>query len=350
MVRNLATAFADAGRQVELLTFSPADPRVLFPSLDERILIRNLGRGSRLQHLLQLRGYLHGCRPRVLLSAGQRPNLLAAACKRLWRPPCRLILSVHNSLSPGFEELGVLKRRIRVQGMRIFYPAADALVCVSAGVADDFARYVSLPPEKLDVIYNPALSARQLAPVSAPPPHPWLESRQPPVILGVGRLTRQKDFPTLIRAFAQVASQRDCRLLILGEGQERQGLERMIQTLGLSDRIALPGFVEDPLGYMRRAGLFVLSSAWEGFGLVLVEAMACGTPVVSTDCPSGPREILLDGSLGALVPVSDPQALATAMVQALDAPVEPRRLRRRAADFSSDRAAEKYLRLMFSDD
>ncbi len=101
---------------------------------------------------------------------------------------------------------------------------------------------------------------------------------------------------------------------------------------------------------MRRAGLFVLSSAWEGFGLVLVEAMACGTPVVSTDCPSGPREILRDGSLGALVPVSDPQALATAMVQALDAPVEPRRLRRRAADFSSDQAAEKYLRLMFSDD
>jgi glycosyltransferase involved in cell wall biosynthesis len=347
VVCNLAVAFADAGRKVELLTFSPTDPRSLFPKLDERIMIRNLGRGGRLRHLFQLRDYLRERRPRVLLSAGQRPNLLAATCKRLCRPPSRVILSVHNNLTRGFDELGGLKRRMRVSGMRAFYPAADAVVCVSVGVKGDLARYVALPSEKLRVIYNPVFSPRQLGEVVATPLHPWLERGQPLLILGIGRLTKQKDFPTLIRAFASVAARRACRLMILGEGRERQDLQRLTSELGLDDRVALPGFVDNAMGYMGEAGLFVLSSAWEGFGMVLVEAMACGTPVVSTDCPSGPREILLDGSLGPLVRVGDSEALARAMLLALDAPVDPDRLRRRAADFTSDLAAANYLRLMF---
>jgi glycosyltransferase involved in cell wall biosynthesis len=350
VVRNLAVAFADAGRRVELLTFSPSDPRSLFPALDERLLVRNLGRGSRLRHLFALRDYLQERRPRVLLAAGQRPNLLAATCKRLWRPPSRVFLSVHNNLTRGFEGLGGVKRRLRVQGIRSAYPAVDGLVCVSHGVAEDLARYVDLPAEKLHVIYNPVLSSGQLDKIPAKPLHPWLEPGQPPVILGVGRLTRQKDFPTLIRAVALVANRCACTLIILGEGQERPGLERLALDLGLSDRIALPGFVGNAIGFMAQASLFVLSSAWEGFGMVLVEAMAAGTPVVSTDCPSGPREILLDGELGPLVSVSDPDALAQAMLRALDAPVEPARLQSRAADFASDRAAERYLRLMFPAD
>lgn len=347
VVCNLATGFVEAGWQVELLTFSPTDPRSLFPSLDKRIRIRNLGKGGRLLHLSRLRAYLREIRPRALLAAGQRPNLLAATCKRLWRPPSRVILSVHNSLSQGLDELGGLRRRLRVLGMRAAYPAADAVVCVSSGVAEDLARYVDIPGEKLNVIYNPAIAPRQLRAVSSSPLHPWLVQGQPPVILGVGRLTRQKDFPTLIRAFALIAAQRECRLMILGEGQDRQDLELLSVDLGLRGRIEFPGFVEDAMGYMDRAALFVLSSAWEGFGMVLVEAMACGTPVVSTDCPSGPSEILLDGELGPLVPVADPQALAAAMLRAMDAPVDPDRLRRRAADFASHLAAEKYLHLMF---
>jgi len=345
VVRNLAVGFADAGRNVELLTFSPTDPRSLFPCLDERVLVRNLGRGGRMRHLFQLREYLRERCPRVLLSAGLRPNLLAATCKRLWRPPSRVILSVHNNLTQGLNELGGLKQRMRVQGMRMTYPAADALVCVSAGVAKNLACYVHLPPQKLNVIYNPVLTAGSSGEVA--PLHAWLEPGQPPVIMGAGRLTRQKDFPTLIRAFALVAARRACRLMILGEGRERPDLERLIGELGLHDRIALPGFVDDAVGYMGQASLFVLSSAWEGFGMVLVEAMAGGTPVVSTDCPSGPREILLDGDLGPLVAVADPDALAAAILRTLDEPIDADRLRRRAADFTSDVAVEKYLRLMF---
>jgi glycosyltransferase involved in cell wall biosynthesis len=347
VVCNLAAAFADAGKRVELVTVTPADPRTLCPTLDGRIQVWNLGKGSRLRHLFQLGTYLRERSPRVLLAAGQRPNLLAAFCIRLWRPPCRLFLSVHNSLSKGFDELGTVKRRLRILGMRASYPMADAVVCVSAGVADDLARYVNLPERKVQVIHNPVLSPRQLGAIPQAPSHPWFEAGQPPVILGAGRLTRQKDFSSLIRAFALVAADHDCRLMILGEGRERLVLERLASELRLSDRIALPGFVADPRGFMAGASLFVLSSAWEGFGMVLVEAMAAGTPVVSTDCPSGPREILLDGALGPLVPVSDPPALARAMLQVLEAPPQTELLRRRAADFTSDQAAEKYLRLMF---
>jgi glycosyltransferase involved in cell wall biosynthesis len=347
VVLNLATAFSEAGRRVELLTFAPQDPRTLFPSLAETVQVRNLGRGSRLRHLFRLAAYLRERRPAVLLSAGLRPNLIAAACKRLLRPPGRLFLSLHNSLSPGLGELGSIRRRLRIRGMRATYPAADGLVCVSAGVEEDLRRYLDPPSGKLHVIYNPVLSPQQIGRGPAVPPHPWLESGQPPLILGAGRLTRQKDFPTLIRAFALVAAQLDCRLMILGEGQERSALEGLVAELGLSDRVALPGFVTDAMGYMGHARLFVLSSAWEGFGMVLVEAMAMGTPVVSTDCPSGPREILRDGELGPLVPVSHPEALASAMLQVLDAPPDPARLQQRAEDFTSDRAAERYLRLMF---
>jgi glycosyltransferase involved in cell wall biosynthesis len=332
---------------VELLTFSPQDPRTLFPSLTEFLQVRNLGRGSRLRHLFQLAGYLRERRPAVLLAAGLRPNLIAAACKRLLWPPCRLFLSLHNSLSPGLGELGTIKRSLRIRGMRATYPVADGLVCVSAGVAEDLRRYLDPPPSKVHVIYNPVLSPQQIGRAPTVPPHPWLEPGQSPLILGAGRLTRQKDFPTLIRAFALVAAQRDCRLMILGEGQERSALEGLAAELGLSDRVALPGFVTDAMGYMAHARLFVLSSAWEGFGMVLVEAMAMGTPVVSTDCPSGPREILRDGELGPLVPIADPEALASAMLQVLDAPPDPAQLQQRAEDFTSDRAAERYLHLMF---
>ena len=140
------------------------------------------------------------------------------------------------------------------------------------------------------------------------------------MIVGIGRLTRQKDFPTLIRAFAAVRKKLPCRLIILGEGKDRGGLEHLAKRLSLSEQIAMPGFVENPYAYLKRAALFVLSSAWEGSPNALTEALALGVPVVATDCPSGPREILKDGAIGCLVPVGDPDALAAAMLATLSAP------------------------------
>lgn len=352
VVCKLAAAFAATGRAVELPTFARGDAAAVVQEHvpGAPLSVQDLGPGSRLRHLIELRAYLQRRRPRVLLAAGLRPDLIAGACKRLWRPPCRVYLSLHNSLSPGLAELGAMKRRLRIAGIRATFPAADGLICVSRGVAGDLARHLGPSPRSLQVIYNPVLSSRQLGEVPPRPAHPWFEPGGPPVILGAGRLTRQKDFPTLIRAFALVARERPCRLMILGEGQEYEALRRLAADLGLAERVALPGFVAGAMGYMAQARLFVLSSAWEGFGLVLAEAMAMGTPVVATDCPSGPREILRDGALGPLVPVGDPGALARAMVAVLDAPPDPGPLRRRAADFTSERAAEAYLQLMFPEE
>jgi len=203
---------------------------------------------------------------------------------------------------------------------RTCYPWAARVVAVSRGAADDLARTSGFPREQIHVIYNPVITPSVVALARQKPGHPWLACPGPPVILGVGRLTRQKDFPTLLRAFAEVRRVRPARLIILGEGEERAALEALAGELGVANDVMLPGFITDAVTYMAASALFVLSSAWEGLPTVLIEALAAGTRVVSTDCPSGPREILQDGRLGALVPVGDVIALAEAMRQALDQP------------------------------
>ena len=195
-----------------------------------------------------------------------------------------------------------------------FYPWADGIVVVSRGVRDDMAQLTNIPSERITVIYNPSVvKAEVLERAQAPLDHPWFLPGQPPVLLAVGRLQVQKDFPMLIRAFAQVRQTRPVRLLILGEGKQRPMLEELIKKLGLDGDVSLPGFVVNPFAYMSRASIFILSSRWEGLPTVLVEALCCGTPVISTDCPSGPREILQDGQYGQLVPVGDVVALAHAI-------------------------------------
>ncbi len=218
-------------------------------------------------------------------------------------------------------------------------------MAVSRGAADDLARTLGIPRERVEVVYNPVITPAILARAKMALDHPWFAPGQPPVIIGVGRLTRQKDFPTLIRAFAEVRRQRSARLIILGEGEERAALEALIAELGVGDDVSLPGFHENAMAYMARAALFVLSSAWEGLPTVLIEALAAGTRVVSTDCPSGPREILQGGRLGALVPVGDSGALARAMTDALDRASETVPFDA-LTPFTRDAAVDNYLRLI----
>lgn len=347
VVCMLSRGFANQGLGVELVTYAPSDPRLLVPGVDARVGIVNFGPGGQLRHIFQLGDYLRRRRPRVLLTAGHRSNRLAARCKQRWRPTTRIFVSVHNVLTPGLAEMGPLRRWLRLRDISRTYPHAGGVICVSAGVAEDLARYVTIPAAQLSIIHNPVLSEELLRTAEHECSHPWMAPAQPPVILGAGRLTSQKDFATLVRAFALLASAVGHRLLIIGDGAERAALERLAVDLGVADRVTFPGFVEDPLSYMRRARLFVLSSAWEGFGNVLVEAMAVGTPVVSTDCRSGPREILLDGTLGPLAAPGDPRALAEAMRAAIAQPADPDALRRRAADFSVDVVARRYLDTLF---
>ncbi|HYP53040.1 MAG TPA: glycosyltransferase, partial [Pyrinomonadaceae bacterium] len=167
------------------------------------------------------------------------------------------------------------------------------------------------------------------------------------VLLAVGRLTEQTDFPMLLRAFRMLRDRRsDARLMIAGEGEGRARLEALIGELNLTDDVALPGFVTNPYALMSRAAAFVLSSRWEGLPTVLIEALACGCPVVATDCPSGPREILNGGDYGALVPVGDAAALCDAMSRVLEARPRAALLKEHAARYSVERAAGRYLELL----
>ena len=222
----------------------------------------------------------------------------------------------------------------------MLYSAATRLVAVSRGVAENIAEVVGVPEERIAVIYNPVFSSEIPRRAEEPPSHLWFGDTGPPVVIAAGRLVSEKDFLTLIEAFRLVRAEHPCRLVILGEGTMREELEDRIRVLRLENCVSLPGWVENPYAFMARAALFVLSSQHEGFGLVLVEALACGCPAVSTDCPAGPSEILEDLEL--LAPVGDPEALAAVMLRALANPADKAALRAKAARFSVERAVDSY--------
>ncbi|HSJ87752.1 MAG TPA: glycosyltransferase [Anaerolineales bacterium] len=209
-------------------------------------------------------------------------------------------------------------------------------------------QITGLPRNKIQIIYNPVVTPELAEKVTASPNHPWFEIGQPPVLLAVGRLTAQKDFPTLIQAIAQVRQSQPVRLIILGEGPDRPLLEALIKDLGMEENMCLPGFVENPYAYMSRASLFVLSSRWEGLPTVLIEALYCGVPVISTDCPSGPREILADGKYGALVPIQDPTALAEMIKMALTKPT-PRPTRESWQSYELETIVDQYIDILMRD-
>jgi len=272
-------------------------------------------------------------------------NVVALWAARLAGGATPVVATVHNTMSVSTPRQGLIAAGFWPHALRIFYPWAASVVAVSRGAADDFARSSGFPRDRVEVVYNPVIMPDTVARAREVPDHPWFGPGQPPVILGVGRLTPQKDFPTLLRAFAQVRRHRAARLIILGEGEGRAELDALAGELGVAEDVALPGFQKNALSYMAHSGVFVLSSAWEGLPTVLIEALAAGTRVVSTDCPSGPREILQDGRLGALVPVGDAMGLATAIMETLERPansVQPDALR----SFTRDAAVDHYLQLI----
>jgi glycosyltransferase involved in cell wall biosynthesis len=305
-----------------------------------------LGARRTVTSLPRLVWYLRRTRPRALLSCADGANVVALWARRLAGCGTRVLISTHTALSHDAMASPHLRRRVLPSIVKHVYGWADAAVAVSAGVADDLARTARLPRDHIHVIHNPvdvaalAVRARERA------DHPWFRAGAPPVIVSAGRLTAQKDFPTLLRAYVRLRRVKQARLLILGEGEERTALEGLARELGLVDDVALPGFVSNPYPYMASAALFALSSAWEGFGNVLIEALALGTPVVATDCPFGPSEILQGGCLGRLVPVGDVEALADAMAASLAAPPPAEPGIRRAHDFDLLATADRYLALM----
>ena len=291
----------------------------------------------------RLAWFLRRARPDVLLASLDHNNIAAMLARRLAGGRTRLVICQHNALSAEAEHMRGLKYRAVPLLYRLLGGAADGIVAVSAGVADDLARTAGIARGRVTVIHNPVISGDFMARASTAVDDPWLTADAPPVLVWVGRLVAQKDPHTLLRAFAEVAA--PARLLLLGEGELRPELERLVAELGLRGRVRFAGFQANPLPWIREAHALVLSSRYEGLGNVIVEALGCGTAVVSTDCPHGPREILEDGRHGALVPVGDAAALAAAMREALAGGRDPAALRGRAAAFTAEHAAARHLEL-----
>ena len=290
--------------------------------------------------------YLKKERPDALISSMDYPNAVAVMARKLAKVKSSVVLTVHSTLSEEIARSKKPRIKAQVEVDRRFYPQADSVVTVSQGVADDLARTLNLPIESFTTIYNPVVNERLFQQAAEPLSHPWFSGDGPPVLLTVGGIKPAKDHATLLKAFALVREKRPVRLLILGEGKLRENLIRQAEELGISADLEMPGFLDNPFQYMARASLFVLSSVFEGLPTVLIEALACGCPVVSTDCPSGPREILDNGRYGTLVPMADEKSLAAAILQALDARVNKDQLIARGKEFSLDRATGRYLNLI----
>jgi len=311
---NLASGLLAETVEVDLVLASVDGPYV--DDVPNGVRIVDLGGRRTMAALPALARYLRRERPDGLLAAMNHANVVAAWAATVARYRGPVLLAEHNELAPGSKSAW---QRLFNIAMRVSYPRADGVVAVSHGVKRSLVANAGVAPDRIEVIYNPVIDAERLH-RDRPRPEALPEDG-PPVIVGVGRLTRQKNFANLVRAFARLRARRDARLLILGEGEDREALTQLVRRERLEDDVSLPGFVPNPYDYLAHADLFALSSDWEGLPTVVIEALALGTRVVSTDCPSGPREILADGRYGALVPTGDAAALGDAIAEALDAPL-----------------------------
>lgn len=337
---NLAEGLTQRGHQVDFFLIRVEGPYLSQVPTSVRVIH---GAGTAKRSLRSLIRYLKTERVGALISGNPYVYVLSLAAARLSRSRAKLICTVHTNLTEDIRGRP-LHERLITRAAILAYRTADAVIAVSSGAADDVAAKAMIPRNQVRVIYNPVVTPQLLAQAHQSVPCDILNAPEYRVVVGAGRLTRAKDFPTLIRAFAIVRRLRaDARLLILGDGDEREHLEALVHELDLASFVCFTGFVPNPAAYLSKAAVFVLSSVWEGFGNVLAEAIAVGTPVVSTDCPSGPAEILANGRYGALVNVSDPSALAHAIIEALDRPTDRNTLQTRARAFSADAATDQLL-------
>lgn len=344
---NLANEFVVRGYAVDVVVMQSTGG--LIPLLDPKIRVVDLG-ATRIRGVLPpLIRYLRETQPSSLLACMWPLTFIAVLARLVARVNTRVVVAEHTTWSADAWYRKARNRFLLSISTYWAYRHADALVTVSLGAAEDMARIARLPSERVTAIYNPIVGGVKPIVTQQLPQSPDWENGSHQRVLAVGTLKEIKDFATLLRAFALLITTTEAKLLILGDGEERAALEQLIAKLGLGEDVFLPGFVASTERYYRTADLHVLSSVGEGLPTVIVEALEQGTPVVSTDCPSGPREILDNGRFGSLVPVGNPEALAHAMKQALESPHDKEALKARAADFSVTKAADAYLDLLLPD-
>lgn len=342
-VLNLAIGIEKRGLPVQLVL---AEARGVYLKLvPETIPIIDLDSSHVARSLPRLVSFLRRERPDTVLAVMDHANIVALLAQRIARTSTRIIVSTRTIMSLA-RHGAVPKREAFLPYLaRLTYPWANTVIAVSQGAAEDLSSVIGLDADRIQVIYNPVVTSEMLERQHEPLAHPWFRPEEPPILCAVGRLAPEKDFATLLQAFRLVREQHPSRLMILGEGPLRHDLETLIARLGVAESVSLPGYIENPYPYMANSAVFVLSSAWEGLPTVLIEAMAFGTPVVSTDCPGGAVEILGNGQYGQMVPVGDAPALANAILDALLHPGDSDQLRSRAMDFHVDKIVDEYIAL-----
>jgi glycosyltransferase involved in cell wall biosynthesis len=313
---KLAVALARSGVSLDLVLANAVGEYL--DDVPAEVRVVDLGASRTLASLPRLAAYLRRVRPGVLLSSLDYANVVATWARALSGTGLRHVLNEQNTLSQAAANATNRRGGLVPMLARWTYPRAAAIAAVSRGVAEDLAGTVGIPPDRIVVIHNPVVTPDLIARSMEPVQDEWFAPGSEPVILAVGRLDTQKDYPTLLEAFASLRATRPAKLMILGEGPLRADLLSIVSRLGLESDVRLPGFVENPYAYMRSCSVYAMSSLFEGLPTVLIEALASGARIVSTDCPSGPREILDGGRYGRLVPVGDTAAIARALDAALD--------------------------------
>lgn len=338
---HLINEMARRGHRVDLLLADRDSPYM--DLIDPAIRVVHVATSNAVTGIPAVALYLLRARPRVMLAQRVRVNVLTLRARALARSATRMFATVNTNMSRELAALKPNKRERHLDLLKRYFPRNDGIIAVSHGVAADLSQLIGIPIGRISVAPNPTVTPELAQLAAAPLDHPWFAPGEPPVIVGMGRLEPQKDFPTLLRAFATLRRSRRCRLVILGEGKQRERLLQAAKELGIHEDVQFPGFAKNPYAYLARAALFVLSSAWEGSPNSLTEALALGTPLVSTDCPDGPREILEGGRHGPLVNVGDAAALAAAMAATLERPPDRDQLRAAAQRYTLERSATAYL-------
>ncbi len=343
IARHLLPSIARRGYQVDLLVVENHGPYI--ESNEPNLRVIRFPTAHVYTALPYLVRYLRRYRPTVLLSDKDRVNRTSLWAKVISGVETRLVFRQGTTLSVDLASRGLLDRFVQTLSLRYLYRFAEVILVPSQGAARDLARLARLPEAKVRVAPSPVVTMELLQGEQPLPDHPWYREKVP-IIIGVGELCARKDFATLIRAFCHLRAKRPLRLIILGRGRQRKRLLELASGLGVAEDVDLPGFVPNPYPFMAHARLLAFSSRWEGLGFVLIEALSLGTPVVSTDCPYGPREILKDGLYGPLVPVGDDLALARAMETVLEASTSKDFLRQAAFPYEVERSTTAYLELM----
>ncbi len=340
---QLANQFASRGISVDLVLTSMSGPYL--KEVTGNVKLVDLDSSSVVRSLPGLVRYLRQARPDVMLSGLDHANIVAILAKLIARVPKRCIVSMRSVPSAVYAQDKSVLRWVMLRLIGFSYPIADAVIANSTAVENDLVDSLHIRRKKIRVIYNPLDIKHIERQSNQAVDHPWLRANESPVIIAVGNLTAVKDFATLIRAFSIFRKKRDGRLVILGEGSARLIYEALISQLGLEEDVILPGFVDNPFPWLKRADVFVSSSLTEGCPNSLMQALACNTPVVSTNCIGGSAEILENGKWGTLVPVGDAEEMSRAILAVLDSG-RTVNLKERAADFSHDTIVTQYLRVL----